>query len=349
MQHARLGRTDISVSRICLGTMTFGEQNTEAEAFAQLDLARDAGVNMLDAAELYPVPPKAATAGRTEEIVGAWLAARRNRADVVVATKIAGPGVPHIAGAKRAFRRDQVRAAVEGSLRRLRTDYIDLYQLHWPERKTNYFGRLGYEHDDKDGGGTPPAEVLDALADEIKDGRVRAVGLSNETPWGTMAFLAAADRHGLPGMAPRMASVQNPYSLLNRVFEVGLAEVAMREDCGLLAYSPLAFGTLSGKYLDGARPPGARLTEFADYTRYSNPRAVAATKAYVCLARDHGLDPAQMALAYLLGQPFVTSVIVGATTLSQLKDNLAAAGIALDRAVVDGIEAIHADNPNPAP
>jgi len=344
MQYALLGRTDIRVSRMCLGTMTFGEQNTQEEAFAQLDMAIDAGVNFIDTAELYPIPPNPRTAGATEVIVGAWLKQRRNRDQVVLATKVAGPGVAHLSSSSRPFERKVMRAALEGSLKRLGTDVIDVYQLHWPERKTNYFGRLGYRHANGDDF-TPLAEVLESLDELVKAGMVRAVGVSNETAWGVMSFLREAERSG----GPQMVSIQNPYSLLNRSFEVGLAEVALREMCGLLAYSPLAFGTLSGKYLNGSRPARARLSLFSQYARYSNPRAERATRAYVELARRHSLNSAQMALAFVMAQPFVTSTIIGATTLEQLRSNLAACDLNLDRAVVDDIEAIHTEIPNPAP
>jgi aryl-alcohol dehydrogenase-like predicted oxidoreductase len=344
MHYTRLGHSDIVVSRVCLGTMTFGEQNDAGEAFRLLDLAVDHGVTFVDTAELYPVPPKAATAGRTETILGGWMKARRNRPRLIVATKIAGPGADHLRAGGRVFTAARLREAIEGSLRRLGTDVVDLYQLHWPERPTNTFGRLGYEHaPDEDF--TPLGEVLAALGDLVRRGLIRAVGVSNETPWGVMRYLDLADRDGLP----RPVAIQNPYSLLNRTFEIGLAEVAIREACGLLAYSPLAFGTLSGKYLDGATPAGARLTLFPHYRRYSRPEAVAATRGYVGVARAHGLDPAQMALAYVLSRPFVTSAIVGATTLQQLRSNLGATTITLDPAVVEAIEAVHTRHPNPAP
>lgn len=340
-----LGRTGLSVSSIGLGTMTFGEQNTEAEAHRLLDMAVDHGVTLVDTAEMYPIPPSPGTQGLTERYVGSWLKARGRRDRVVLATKITGPGamVGHVRGGDLRFGPEQVRAAVDGSLRRLGTDHIDLYQLHWPERPANVFGRRGYTHSATDF--TPFAEVLDALQREIARGTVRAVGLSNETPWGAMSCLALADGGG----RPRMASIQNPYNLLNRLFEVGLAEVAIREELGLFAYSPLAFGVLTGKYLHGAPPPRGRLTLFPQYVRYTGPSAVAATRAYVALAQRFGLDPARMTLAYVASRPFVTSVLIGATTEDQLANNLAAADLVLDDRVVEGIEAIHEANPNPAP
>lgn len=344
MKYQSLGRSGLMVSRICLGTMTFGEQNAAEEAFRQLDMAVAAGVNFLDTAEMYPIPPNGRTAGATETIIGAWLARRGGRDQLVLASKVAGPGLDHLARRPRAFTRDAIRAAIDGSLRRLQTDHIDLYQLHWPERKANFFGRLGYWHED-DSDFTPFAEVLAALADEIARGRIRAIGVSNETPWGLMRYLAAAEAAGLP----RPVSIQNPYSLLNRSFEVGLAEIAIREDCGLLAYSPLGFGTLSGKYLNGEQPATGRLTLFPQYRRYTGARAVAATATYVAIARRHGLEPAQMALAAVLRERFVTAAIIGATSLSQLKANLAAETLQLSPDVVAEIEAAHAENPNPAP
>jgi aryl-alcohol dehydrogenase-like predicted oxidoreductase len=343
MQYRPLGRTGLSVSAICLGTMTMGEQNSREDGFQQLDRAIAAGVTFIDAAEMYPIPPRAETATRTESIIGDWLASRGGRDRLVIATKIAGPGLDYLRATRRPFAAATLREAIRGSLGRLRTDWIDLYQLHWPERKTNTFGQLGYVHHDSDF--TPFEDVLATLAEEIAAGRIRAIGLSNETPWGLMRCLAAAERDGLP----RVASIQNPYSLLNRSFEVGLAEPAVREDCRLLAYSPLAFGTLSGKYLGGARPPGARMTLFPQYRRYSSPRAEAATHAYVAIARHAQLDPAQMALAFVLQRPFVTAAIIGATTLAQLATNLAAGELVLPPEVSAEIEAVHAGNPNPAP
>ncbi|AOS95627.1 General stress protein 69 [Microbulbifer aggregans] len=347
MEYRKLGTTGLEVSVICLGTMTYGEQNTEADAFEQLDYALDQGVNFIDCAEMYPVPPRAETQGRTEEYIGNWLAARGNRDKCILATKVTGrgesnSGVGHIRGGPR-LNREQIFAACDASLQRLRTDYIDLYQVHWPERQTNFFGRLGYEHGSDDG--IAIAETVDALEELIKAGKVRHIGISNETPWGMMEYLKLSAALG----KPRIASIQNPYNLLNRTFEVGCAEMAIREQCGLLAYSPLAFGALSGKYLGGQKPAGARLTLFERFQRYTGPRAEAATTEYVRLAREAGLDPAQMALAFVNQQPFVTSNIIGATTMDQLKSDIESVSLKLDQAVLDGIEAIHCENPNPAP
>ncbi|WP_165680905.1 NADP(H)-dependent aldo-keto reductase [Metapseudomonas otitidis] len=345
MQYRQLGRTDVKVSSLCLGTMTWGEQNTQAQAFAQIERAKAYGVNFMDVAEMYPVPPRPETYGATETIIGNWFAARRDRADWVLASKVAGPGngITHIRDGYLKHNRHHIAAALDASLKRLQTDWIDIYQLHWPERSTNYFGQLGYRHRDEDF--TPLQETLEALAEQVKAGKIRYVGLSNETPWGTMTFLHLADRLGLP----RAVSIQNPYNLLNRTFEVGLAEVAIREQCGLLAYSPLAFGMLSGKYENGAQPPQARITRFSRFTRYTNPHAKAACSRYVALAREHGLDPAQMALAFVTAQPFVTSNIIGATDLDQLESNLASSELKLPDAVLEGIAEIHRDQPNPAP
>jgi aryl-alcohol dehydrogenase-like predicted oxidoreductase len=346
MRYRPLGSTDIRVSELCLGTMTFGEQNTEADAFEQLDCAVAAGINFIDTAEIYPVPPMAETQGRTETYIGNWLAARGHRDRLILATKVAGPSdwMPHPRGAGARLDRANIEAALDASLRRLRTDYVDLYQLHWPDRDTNYFGKLGYQHSAPDTS-VPLRETLGVLDDLVKAGKIRHVGLSNETPWGTMHALAQAERHGLP----RVVSIQNPYNLLNRSFEIGLAEVAMREQCGLLAYSPLAFGMLSGKYEHGARPEGARLTLYARFDRYSNPEAVAATGRYLAIARRHGLEPAQMALAWVTSRPFVTSNIIGATSMAQLAINLASAEVELSDEVIAEIEAAHQAQPNPSP
>ena len=347
MKYRKLGHTDIDVSVICLGTMTWGEQNTPAQAFEQMDYAVARGVNFFDTAELYAIPPKAETYGRTEEIIGEWLKVHGNRDQIILASKIAGPGeswIPHIRNGRTRFNRIDIAAAVDASLQRLQTDYIDLYQLHWPQRQANFFGQLGFdtpEHEDI----TPILETLEALDDQVQAGKIRYIGLSNETPWGVTQFLHHAEKAGLP----RIVSVQNPYSLLNRSYEIGLAEISWREKAGLLAYSPLGFGVLSGKYLGDAQPEGARLTLFPDYTRYSNEAAIVATEMYVALARHHKLDPAQMALAYVNSRPFLTSTIIGATTMDQLKTNISSIELSLPDEVHEGIEAIHEEYPNPSP
>ncbi len=346
MEYRRLGRTDLLVSAVCLGTMTFGEQNTHVQAHEQLDRALAAGINFIDTAEIYPVPPKAETQGRTEAYIGSWLSRRRCRDRLIIASKVAGPGdwVSYLRPGTVRLDRRNIEAAVNESLKRLRTDYIDLYQVHWPDRDTNFFGRLGYLHP-ADDLSVPIAETLEALAQLAQAGKIRHAGLSNETPWGAMHYLGLAERTGLP----RVVSIQNPYNLLNRSFEIGLAEIAHREDLGLLAYSPLAFGVLSGKYLGGRRPPAARLTLFERFTRYSSPQAAAATQAYVQLALRHGLDPAQMALAFVASRPFVTACIIGATTSEQLEADLEGAQMRLSREVLESIEAIHTGQPNPCP
>ena len=347
MEQRLLGKSGIKVSKIALGTMTWGEQNTEAQAHEQLDYALAHGVNLIDTAEMYPVPPRKETYATTERYIGSWIKARGRRDDFVLASKIAGP-----TSANRLesyirngndFSRAQIFEACEASLKRLQTDYLDLYQLHWPERSTNFFGQLGYRHQEQDF--TPLQETLEVLGEQVKAGKIRHIGLSNETAWGTMKYLQLADQLGLP----RAVSIQNPYNLLNRSFEVGLAEVAMREQCGLLAYSPLAFGMLSGKYENGARPANARITLFSRFARYTNPQAIAACSRYVTLAREHGLDPAQMALAFVTRQPFVTSNIIGATSLEQLESNLGSLSLELSDELLDAIEAIHREQPNPAP
>lgn len=343
MRTRPLGNTGMEVSRLCLGTMTFGEQNTEAQAHEQLDRAVAFGINFIDTAEMYPVPPRADSQGLTERHVGSWLARRGSRDDVILATKAAGPGLNHVRGGPR-LTREHLHKAIDSSLTRLQTDYVDLYQLHWPDRQANFFGQLGYEHDEEEDA-TPLEESLSALKELVDAGKVRAIGLSNETPWGVMKALELADRLDLP----RVASVQNPYNLLNRSFEVGLAEIAHRENVGLLAYSPLAFGALSGKYLNGARPAGGRLTLYERFQRYTTPQAEKAVESYVSLARDSGLDPAQMALAYVNSRRFLTSNIIGATTMEQLESNLASEALRLDDDVIDAIDAIHRQMPNPCP
>lgn len=346
MKFRKLGQTDIDVSQICLGTMTWGKQNTEIEAFNQLDIAIATGVNFIDTAELYPVPPEAETYTLTEQYLGNWLKQRGKRDDLIIATKVAGRSdwLPHIRKGQLCFDRKNIEEALHGSLQRLQTDYIDLYQLHWPDRNTNFFGKLGYDHH-ADESTIPIEETLRVLADNVSAGKIRYLGISNETPWGTMKFITLAEQMGLP----RIVSIQNPYSLLNRSFEVGLAEIAHRENCGLLAYSPLGFGVLSGKYLGGIKPPTARITLFERFSRYNNPESVAATQAYVDLAIEHGLNPAQMALAFVNSRLFLTSTIIGATTLEQLESNLATIDIELSEEILKGIDAIHQQHPNPAP
>lgn len=346
MQQNRLGQSDISVSRICLGTMTWGEQNSEAEAHLQLDAALDFGVNFIDTAEMYPVPPMASTYGETERCIGSWLKARNNRDQVVLATKVMSRSddLTYVRDGLVRLDHQNIHAALDASLARLQTDYIDLYQLHWPDRKTNYFGQLGYTCPETDDS-VPIEETLQILADIVRSGKVRHIGISNETPWGAMRFLQLAETRGMP----RVVSIQNPYNLLNRTFEVGLAEISHREQLGLLAYSPLAFGTLSGKYLNGAQPADGRLTRYSRFSRYTGEIAQLAIAEYVALAKQHNLDPTQMALAYLHSRPFISSTIIGATTMTQLRRNLNSIDLTLNDEVIAGIEAVHQRYPNPCP
>ncbi|OFW71448.1 MAG: aldo/keto reductase [Alphaproteobacteria bacterium RBG_16_64_48] len=346
MDYRQLGRTGVKVSRLCLGTMTFGEQNSEAEGHAQMDYAFDRGINIFDAAEIYPVPPKPETQGRSEAIIGTWLAARKRRDQVMIATKVVGRGKMTWVRKDRSPTRHspaQIMEAVEGSLKRLKTDYIDLYQLHWPDRPMRVFEGLNYLH--LEGDTHPIHEILGVLGKLVAGGKVRFVGLSNESPWGVMTFLKASEQHGLP----RPVSIQNAYNLVNRSFETGLSEIFYREQMSLLAYSPLGQGYLSGKYEGGALPPGSRKTLFDRLGRYEKGNGPRAISAYIALARKHGLDPAQMAIAFCLSRPFVTSAIIGATTMDQLKADIAAADLQLSQAVLEDIEQIHLDYPNPCP
>lgn len=345
MEFRPLGDTDLDVSVICLGTMTFGEQNTEAEAHRQLDCAFDFGVNFIDTAEMYAIPTCARTQGLTEQYIGTWLASSRVPRDrVVVATKVTGPteSMDYLRGGPR-LNAKHINQAVDDSLRRLQTDYIDLYQVHWPERNTNYFGQLGYPCEDNQDA-IPIEETYEALGGLVESGKVRTIGISNETPWGVSEYLRLSQE----ASGPRIVSIQNPYNLLNRTFEVGLAEIAVRERCGLLAYSPLGFGVLTGKYQRG-RPQGSRLQRWSYFTRYSNPQAKTATAKYLALSRQYDLTPAQMALSFIQQQPFVTSVITGATTIEQLEENLESANLKLPRELLREIDAIHEAQPNPAP
>lgn len=347
MTYRNLGHSDLNVSKICLGTMTFGEQNTEAEGHEQLDFALDHGVNFIDTAEMYAVPSRPETQGKTEEIIGTWLKKTGQREKVIVATKIVGPS-PRFAYVreKLSFEKPMLEDAIEKSLKRLQTDYIDLYQLHWPERNTNYFGQRGYVHNPNEKWEDNLLEVLHGLNDFIKAGKIRYWGLSNENPWGIMRFLHLAEVHGLP----RPITVQNPYSLLTRLFEVGNAEVCMRENIALIPYSPLGFGLLSGKFHRGIDTPQDRRNQFGDkMTRYDSPTSWDATAKYLAIAEKHGLSMAQMALAFVNDQPFVGSNIIGATSLQQLSENIKSADLTLSKEVLKEIEAVHALIPNPAP
>ncbi|ANF83099.1 aldo/keto reductase [Acinetobacter sp. NCu2D-2] len=349
MQFKPLAGTGILLPEICLGTMTFGEQNTQEQAFEQLDYALDQGLNFWDTAEMYPVPPKPETQGSTERIIGNWIAARGGRDKLFLASKIAGPGQGggQIRDGKTRYIASEIASALDQSLARLQTDYIDLYQLHWPQRPVNFFGKLGYGNAEanNDREVTNLEETLVALSDEVKKGRIRYIGLSNETPWGTLKFLHLAEKLGLE----KVVSVQNPYSLLNRTYEIGMSEIAKYEGVGLLAYSPLAFGYLTGKYRHGARPADGRVTLFSRFARYSNPESEWATEAYAQLAEKYGLTLTQLALAFIKQQFFVTSTIIGATNLDQLKENIQAFEINLSDEILQEIEAIHRQQPNPAP
>jgi len=349
MDYRPLGHSDLKVSALCLGTMTFGQQNSEAEGHEQLDYAFSRGVNFLDTAEIYAIPPRPETQGSTERIVGSWLAARKNRDEVILATKVAGRGeAVWLRKDKRPTRLDRknIFEAVEGSLKRLQTDYIDLYQLHWPDRSVPLWGGDGTTWRQP----SPREEVaieetLEALNALVRSGKVRHVGLSNETPWGVARFLRAAEL----GHGPRVVSIQNAYHLMNRTFEIGLAEFAWREQVGLLAYSPLAQGYLTGKYQNGARPAGARTTLFQRGQRYETPGAARAIDEYLDLARDLGLDPAQLALAFVTSRPFVTSTIIGATTMAQLRTDIDSVAVKITPEIEARIDAIHQLNANPTP
>ena len=346
MKYNKLGQTGIEVSQICLGTMTWGEQNTEKEAHEQLDYAIETGINFIDVAEIYPVPPRAETYGLTESYVGNWLSKRKDRDKIILATKVSAKAewLPYIRNGQIKLDKKNIVQALDDSLRRLNTDYIDLYQTHWPDRDTNFFGKLAYYHvPDKDG--VPIAETLAVLVELVEQGKIRTIGISNETPWGCAEYLRVSRKEGVP----RIVSIQNPYNLLNRTFEIGLSEFSHREQIGLLAYSPLAFGALSGKYLNNQKPEGARLTLFERFDRYLNPKAQKATESYVNLAKENGLDPSQMALSYVSSRPFLTSNIIGATSMEQLKTDIESINIELSKEIINQIECIHEKNPNPAP
>ena len=344
MNFKKLGNTELKVSTICLGTMTWGEQNSEKDGFDQMDYALDKGVNFFDTAELYSIPPKKNTFGKTEEIIGNWFVKRKNREKVILASKISGPGLNWIRGGGNQYDKKNLNLALNESLKRLKTDYIDLYQLHWPERKTNFFGRLGYQHkDDKKWNNFE--DVLNSLNDIIKSGKVRYIGLSNETAWGLSRFLEISKRKNLP----KMMSVQNPYNLLNRTYEVGLAEISIREESGLLAYSPLAFGYLSGKYRENKLPEGSRIKLFKDFTRYKNENGQKAIEEYYKIAKKHGINFAQMSLKFCEIQPFITSVIIGATTMEQLKTNIESVNVKLSDYTINEINEIQKKYPNPCP
>ncbi|MDO9127444.1 MAG: aldo/keto reductase [Parvibaculum sp.] len=346
MEYRELGRTGLKVSSICLGTMTWGQQNTEAQGHEQMDYALGKGVNFFDTSEMYAVPPRPDTQGATEKIIGSWFKARKNRDKVILATKVAGRSPMNWLrddGAGTEQSPAQLREAVDKSLKRLQTDYIDLYQLHWPDRPINLFGGFGYKH--IEGECHPIGEILETLQEIVKSGKVRFIGLSNETPWGTMTFLHHAKTKGLP----RVQSIQNAYNLLNRTFELGGSEIAHRDGVGLLAYSPLAQGYLTGKYQNGALPEGSRKALFNRLQRYESPQADRAIDAYLAVAKKHGLDPAQMANQFATTRPFVTSNIIGATTMEQLKLAVTSTEVKWTEELEKDIDAVHLSQPNPAP
>ena len=345
MKYTTLPNTDIKISKICLGTMTFGQQNTEAEGHAQMDYALENGVNFFDTAEMYSVPGRKETYGSTEKIIGTWFKKTGKREEVVLASKIAGPN-PNFGYMRENvdFSPASIKFALDQSLQRLQTDYVDLYQLHWPERKTNFFGQRGFkvQHDAWEDNIQNVLETLDGF---VKEGKIKHVGLSNETPWGIMRFLEESKYQNLP----RIKTVQNPYSLLNRTFEMGSAEVCLRENVGLLAYSPMAFGVLSGKFLSGESHPNARIKLFPQFSRYNSTQSTEATRLYQEVARKNGLTLTEMALAFVTQQAFVTSTIIGATTIEQLKENIATIDVVLSDEIIAEINAIQAIIPDPAP
>ncbi len=348
MKYKKLNGTDIDVSLICLGTMNWGQQNTEQDAHDQLDYAVAHDVNFIDTAEVYPVPPEAERQGRTESYLGSWLKKTGKRKDLILASKVSPSDVIRTrsyAGDFPRLDRKNILAAIDGSLTRLNTDYLDLYQVHWPERKTNFFGVRGVESISSDDAAvTTIEETLSALAEVVKSGKARYIGVSNETPWGLTEYLRLAKEKGLP----RIITTQNQYSLTNRTFEIGLSEICLRENVGLLAYSPLSMGVLSGKYLDGARPVGARFTLFErNGTRYNPPNTQEAVRKYVALARANNLDPATLALAFVNGRSFVTSNIIGATSVEQLAIDIASADVELSADIMNEITAIYATYPDP--
>ncbi len=344
MNYKKLGNTDIDVSTICLGTMTWGEQNTQEQAFEQMDFALSNGVNFWDTAELYAVPPRKETYGDTEEIIGNWFEKTKKRKEVILATKVAGPARDYLRNGENSFTGPNLESALNNSLKRLKTDYIDLYQLHWPERNVNNFGRLGYVHKENDW--NKFEDVLGELDKYIKAGKIRYVGLSNETPWGALNYLQLSKDKNLP----RMMSIQNPYSLLNRSYEVGLAEVSIREKIGCLAYSPLASGYLTGKYRNKNFPKGSRMErDFDFWTRYRKPNTEAAVELYFKICEKHNLNMTQMSIKFCEIQEFMTSVIIGATTMEQLKSDIESVNVNLSNDVIEEINQIQTIYPNPCP
>ena len=346
MNLKKLGNTELKVSTICLGTMTWGEQNTQKEAFEQMNYSLDCGINFFDAAEIYPSPCRKETYGETERIIGNWFKERNNRKKVILATKVSGPGLSWIRGGGLQYTKENISSALLGSLERLQTDYLDLYQLHWPERNTNYFGKLGYKHKTEEREWNDFESILRTLKQFVDEGKIRYIGLSNESAWGLSKFLELSKSQNLP----RIMSVQNPYNLLNRTYEIGLAEISIREQSGLLAYSPLASGVLSGKYRNNQKPKGSRLQLFGDYfPRYAGKSSNLAVEEYFKIAKKHKISLAQLSLAFVSQQSFVTSNIIGATTMKQLEENIGSANIKLSSEIIDEINSVHKNNSNPAP
>ena len=346
MNYKKLGNTDLDVSTICLGTMTWGEQNTQEEGFEQMDYALEKGINFFDAAEMYPSPCRKETYGETEKVIGNWLSERKNRDKIILASKISGPGMSYIRGGGLQFSEENIALAIEKSLIRLKTDYIDLYQLHWPERKTNFFGKLGYEHKEDSNEWNDFEKILITLEKFIREGKIRYVGLSNETSWGLSKYLEISKTKKLP----KMMSVQNAYNLLCRTYEIGLAEVSIRENSGLLSYSPLAGGFLTGKYINNNLPENSRQKLFGKYyTRYSKPHAVEVIEKYFNISKKFGLNFAQMSIKFCEIQPFMTSVIIGATTMEQLKINIESVNVNLSVENITEINKIQKLYPNRCP
>ena len=345
MKFRKLGTTDIDVSLICLGTMTWGTQNTEKDAFEQMDYAVSQGINFFDTAEIYSVPPTSDSYGKTEVMIGNWFEKRKNRDKIILASKIAGPGCDWIRGGDNNFDEKKIGEAIDGSLKRLKTDYIDLYQLHWPERSTNFFGRRDYLFNDKEGNWNSFESILEALEKYIKSGKIRHIGMSNETPYGLSRYLEISKNKG----APRMMSVQNPYNLVNRTYEIGMSEISVREKCGLLVYYPLAAGGLSGKYRNGKMPKDSRMALFKGWERHLNPLAMKAYDKYFKLAKDFDLTMVQLAHSFVNSRPFVTSNIIGATTMDQLRENVESINIEFTDEMMDRVNEIHNNNPNPSP
>ena len=346
MNFKKLGNTDLKVSTICLGTMTWGEQNNQKEAFEQMNYALDSGINFFDTAEIYPSPCFEKTYGSTEKIIGNWFKEKKNREQVILASKISGPGLSWVRNGGPQYSEQNIKKAIEDSLKRLQTDYIDLYQLHWPERKTNFFGRLNYKHQEKEDSWNDFEKILIILEKFIKQGKIRYIGLSNETSWGLSKFLEVSKLKTLP----KMMSVQNPYNLLCRTYEIGLAEISIREKSGLLAYSPLAGGFLTGKYRNNNLPENSRQKLFGDYyTRYSKPNASIVIEKYFDIAKKFALDFAQMSIKFCEIQKFITSVIIGATTMEQLKINIESVNVNLTEEIIRKINDLQIIYPNPCP